>query len=162
VFTDVHYQGTAGCAAAVVVESWEAQFPTSTHAALIMPVAPYVPGAFWERELPCLRVVLEGLDPTAVVVDGYVWLDDAGRKGLGAHLHDALGVPVVGVAKTPFDGSTHARAVLRGTSARPLWVTATGMDLDEAAAAVGRMHGPHRVPTLLQLVDHLAREGRAR
>jgi deoxyribonuclease V len=162
VVTDVHYQSTAGCAAAVVADAWEAQFPSSTHAALVMPVADYEPGAFWRRELPCLQAVLDGLAPTLVVVDGYVWLDADGRKGLGAHLHEALGVPVVGVAKTAFDGSAHAREVLRGVSARPLWVTAVGVDVDEAAAAVGRMHGPHRLPTLLQLADGLARAGRAR
>ena len=160
--TDVHYQGRAGCAAAVIADAWEAQFPRSTHAALVMPVADYEPGAFWKRELPCLRAVLDGLAPTVVVVDGYVWLDAEGRPGLGAHLHDALGVPVVGVAKTPFAGSPHARTVARGASARPLWVTAIGLDPDQAAASVRRMHGPHRIPTLLQLADGLARAGRAR
>jgi deoxyribonuclease V len=162
VVTDVHYAGTAGCAAAVVADGWAAQFPRSTHAALVMPVADYEPGAFWKRELPCLRAVLDGLAPELVVVDGYVWLDDAGRRGLGAHLHDALGVPVVGIAKTSFAGSSHAREVVRGASAKPLWVTAVGVPLDEAAAAVGRMHGPHRLPTLVQLADQLARAGRAR
>ena len=161
VFTDVHYQGTAACAAAVVADRWEAQFPRSSRAVLRMPIADYVPGRFWERELPCLLAVLDGLAPTLVVVDGYVWLDDAGRKGLGAHLHDAVGVPVVGIAKTAFDGSTHAREVVRGTSARPLYVTTVGMPTDDAAAAVARMHGAHRLPTLLTLVDHLARAGRA-
>lgn len=161
-FTDVHYRGTVGCAAAVLAERWEAQFPASTHATLVTPVADYVPGAFWERELPCLRSVLAGLRADLVVVDGYVWLDADGRKGLGAHLHEALGVPVVGIAKTPFAGGGHAREVLRGTSARPLWVTAAGLDPAVAAAGVRSMHGPHRIPTLLALVDDVARAGRAR
>ncbi len=162
VVTDVHYQGLAGCAAAVVADAWEAQFPLSTHAALVMPVADYEPGAFWKRELPCLRAVLDGLAPTVVVVDGYVWLDGEGREGLGARLHAAIGTPVVGVAKTPFAGAVHVREVRRGASARPLWVTAAGLDPDEAAAAVGRMHGAHRIPTLLHLADAVARAGRAR
>jgi deoxyribonuclease V len=119
-----------------------------------------VPGAFWQRKLPCLLTVLDGMEPDVVVVDGYVWLDEAFRKGLVAHLHERVGVPVVGVAKTAFEGSPHARAVLRGASKKPLYVTSVGMDLDEAAGAILSMHGPHRLPTLLTLADHLARSGR--
>ena len=95
----------------------------------------------------------------AIVIDGYVWLDAAGRPGLGAHLFEALGgrIPVVGVAKSAFQGSPHAERVLRGTSARPLYVTAAGLDARQAAAAVGSMHGPHRFPTVLQRADALSR-----
>lgn len=166
-FTDVHYRtigdaGTAACAAAVCADGWTAQFPSAIRANLLTSVADYVPGEFWQRELPCLRSVLDGLRPELVVVDGYVWLDADGRKGLGAHLWEALGVPVVGVAKTAFHGSDHAVVALRGTSQRPLWVTAAGVDPARAAEHVRAMHGPHRLPTLLQLADQVAREGRAR
>jgi deoxyribonuclease V len=64
---------------------------------------------------------------------------------------------VVGVAKTAFQGSTFATPVTRGTSARPVFVTARGMDVAEAARLVAAMHGPHRIPTLLGRVDRLAR-----
>ncbi|MEQ1502053.1 MAG: endonuclease V [Myxococcota bacterium] len=159
--TDVAYFDGAAVAACVVADRWGAQFPVETHTALRTPVADYVPGAFWQRELPCLQVVLDGLAADVVVVDGYVWLDDLGRKGLGAHLHDVLGgVPVVGIAKTSFDGSAHARSVVRGVSVKPLYVTAVGIDLDAAAAAVASMHGAHRLPTLCALVDRIARTGR--
>ena len=57
-----------------------------------------------------------------------------------------------------FKGSPHARAVLRGRSAAPLYVTAVGLDVDDAATHVRRMHGDHRVPTLLRRLDHLCRE----
>lgn len=119
--------------------------------------APYVPGAFFERELPYVLTALAAVPPpiTTVVIDGYVWLG-ADRKGLGAHVHDHLGVPVIGVAKTAFVGAP-ARAVARGTSARPLYVTAIGVDLAMAAAAVGTMDGPFRLPTLIKLADSLAR-----
>ncbi len=123
------------------------------------PAEPYVPGDFWRRELPSLLQVLEGDAPDVIVVDGYVWLDDAGRKGLGAHLHEALGFPVVGIAKTAFAGSAHARAVLRGGSVLPLYVTSVGLPLDEAADRVLAMHGPHRLPTLVSLADRAARSG---
>ncbi|MCA9705979.1 MAG: endonuclease V, partial [Myxococcales bacterium] len=123
--------------------------------------APYVPGQLYLRELPCLLAVLERVARPldAVLVDGYAVLDDLGRPGLGAHLHAALErrVPVVGVAKTHFRGST-AVEVLRGGSTRPLYVTAVGMGPERAAEGVGRMHGPHRIPTLLRRVDRLCRD----
>ena len=96
-----------------------------------------------------------GLTLTTVVVDGYVTLDEHGTPGLGGHLHAALGerVAVIGVAKTSFRGSGFATPVLRGTSARPLWVTAMGTAVEPAARRVAAMHGEHRIPTLLGLVD---------
>lgn len=66
-------------------------------------------------------------------------------------------MPVVGVAKTAFKGSSFAVPVLRGSATRPLYVTAAGMDPEMAAGRVRAMHGPHRVPTLLKEVDRLSR-----
>ena len=66
---------------------------------------------------------------------------------------------MVGVAKTAFDGSAHAHAVLRGNSARPLFVTAAGTDLEAAGRAVGGMAGKDRLPTLVAMADRLCREG---
>lgn len=157
--TDVAYRDDVARAACVLARGWTATRPARTFTALRTPVADYVPGSFWQRELPVLVALLEGVEAQVVVVDGYVWLDDAGRKGLGAHLHDAIGKPVVGVAKTAFDGSPFARHVLRGTSGKPLYVTAVGVDVDEAAEAVRTMAGPHRIPTLLTMADRLARDG---
>ena len=124
-------------------------------------VEPYVPGEFYRRELPCLLKVLDQLSerPEVVVIDGYVWLDASGRKGLGGHLFEALNktVPVIGVAKTRFATATRAIEVLRGSSARPLFVTAAGIDQANAAKCIRRMHGESRIPTLLKRVDRLSR-----
>ncbi|MEZ4241753.1 MAG: endonuclease V [Myxococcota bacterium] len=149
-------------AACVVAADWTAPAPIDARVERVPGVADYRPGAFYERELgPVLAVLARvreaGVPFGVVVVDGYVWLDAEGRKGLGAHLHDALALPVVGVAKRPFRGSAHAVEVHRGESARPLYVTAVGIDADEAAARILAMHGPHRVPTLLRLVDQRSR-----
>jgi deoxyribonuclease V len=78
---------------------------------------------------------------------------------LGWHLFDALEskIPVIGVAKSRFEGAP-AHEVYRGASRRPLYVTAAGMTLAKAAANIQAMHGAHRIPTLLQRVDRLARE----
>lgn len=160
---DVDYRDPGAIAAGLLFERWSSPAAAREIVAPITGVEPYVPGSFFRRELPCLLAVL-GQVPggvgalEAILIDGYVWLDDAGRKGLGAHLFEHLEerVPVVGVAKTSFAG-TAAIPVLRGTSKKPLWITAAGLDPAAAALQVAAMHGPHRLPTLLQRVDHLCR-----
>ena len=92
-----------------------------------------------------------------LIVDGYVDLDPEGKPGLGAHAHEAFGVPVVGVAKTRFATATHAAPVLRGNSARPLFVTAAGVPVADAAGMVAGMAGKYRLPDALRRVDALAR-----
>ncbi len=163
-FTDVAYADDRGVAACVLAVGWHADRATTTYTTPPLPVAPYVPGDFKARELPCLLAVLALLPapPEVIVVDGHVWLDATGRPGLGAHLHDALGhrVPVVGIAKNAFQGR-EAIAVTRGGSSRPLYVTAVGLDAAEAARHVAMMHGPHRLPTLLRDADHLGRQALA-
>ncbi|MCB0008369.1 MAG: endonuclease V, partial [Anaerolineales bacterium] len=158
---DVGYQGSRALAACVLFPAWSAQAPASTHTAVVDDVKAYQPGEFWKRELPCILSVLRQLKspPQTVVIDGYVWLDATHRAGLGAHLYEALDqqVAVVGVAKTAFRGSPHAAQVLRGKSHRPLYITAAGLPLAEAATAIRQMAGAHRLPELLKYVDQLSR-----
>lgn len=164
VATDVHYLSDAEArAAAVVFERWEDAHPVATYAQMATGFAPYVPGRFYERELPCLMPLLHWVlaahDIDTIVVDGYV--DLGGGPGLGRHLahalaEDELRPRMVGVAKTQYDGAP-AEPVLRGESATPLWVTGGGMPNDEAGDHIRAMHGRFRLPTLLLLVDHIAR-----
>jgi deoxyribonuclease V len=106
-----------------------------------------------------LKVLAKAGPVQCVVIDGYVWLDRAGTPGLGAHLYEALGrgVPVVGIAKTAFKGSEMAERLVRPASDKPLFVTAAGLTPESALAHAQRLHGPHRIPTLLKAVDALAR-----
>lgn len=161
---DVHYDDLGRAKAALVV-CRELTFSAvdSEHVADITRAAPYEPGALFERELPCIRAVLAlGPHLQLLVVDGYATLDPHGRPGLGAHAADALGIPVIGVAKTPFRTATHAAKVIRGAATRPLYVTAAGgLDTAEAARIVAAMAGPNRIPAVLARVDGLAR-GRVR
>ncbi|MFO0925851.1 MAG: endonuclease V [Gemmataceae bacterium] len=164
VCVDVDYREDQAVAAAVLFHDWGDPTAAGRIVQTICPVAAYEPGAFYRRELPCLMAVLGQVsDPLElVIVDGYVWLQDETRPGLGAHLHAALEgkVPVVGVAKTCFTSAKGAVAVVRGCLAsRPLYVTAVGVDVTEAAERVRGMHGPHRIPTLLKLVDRVCRDG---
>jgi deoxyribonuclease V len=118
-----------------------------TRIGLVPEVRPYRPGQFWLRELPALRAALDGLTwMVLLIVDGYADLGPDGRPGLGAHAHFEFAVPVIGVAKSAFRTATHAIPVLRGTSARPLYVTAAGMPRAEAADLVQRMAGRYRLP----------------
>lgn len=159
---DVAYGPRGAATACVLFRDFADPSPAFVHVTHTADVAPYEPGSFYKRELPCLLAALAAAPakPTIVIVDGYVWLSADRRPGLGARLHEALGggVIVVGVAKTGFDGSAFAEAVLRGTSVKPLYVTAEGVDAATAAGWVRAMHGPHRLPTLLQRADRLCRD----
>ena len=159
---DVDYRDTIAVAAGVWLRGWAAFEPEVEVVTTLEEVAPYQPGEFYRRELPCVLAVLErGPAADVVVVDGYVWLG-SGRAGLGAHLYQALGerTVVVGVAKSQFVGATDAVPVYRGNSRSPLYVTAAGVSVEEAAGWVARMHGPFRIPAMLKRVDQLARERR--
>ena len=158
---DVHYLSTGGARAAAVLAA-DAAFAhvLAEHTAVVPRAAPYRPGAFYLRELPPLRAVLEDLSGLGLlVVDGYADLDPSGRPGLGAHAYAEFGIPVIGVAKSRFRTATHAVPVMRGSSRRPLFVTASGMPSAEAADLVRRMAGRYRLPDALRRADTLARTG---
>ncbi len=158
---DVDYRAERVVAACVGFVAWtDAAASFETARGFDEAPAGYESGQFYRRELPYLLEILKTLPapPALIVVDGFVWLD-AGRPGLGAHLSQALGdrCPIVGVAKRPFAGAANVTAVLRGASSVPLFVSAIGLALEDAAQNVARMHGAHRIPTLLKRVDQLAR-----
>lgn len=159
-FTDVQYRDTDATAACIVADGWSAEAASAEWTTLISPIAPYEPGAFYKRELPCLLEVLRRAPPlTHVVIDGYVWLDTQRGPGLGARLYDALGgrTPVIGLAKTAYKGSEMAVPVLRPGSAKPLFLTCIGVEEAQALQLVSQLHGAHRLPTLVKRVDSLAR-----
>jgi deoxyribonuclease V len=156
---DVQYLPSGEARAALVLAQDAVFAAIVTEKVVVVPqAAGYVPGEFFRRELPCLAAVLDGVAGLSLlVVDGYVDLAPDGRPGLGAHAARAFGVPVVGVAKTRFATATHAAEVLRGEASRPLYVTATGLPVDEAAEMVRAMAGRYRLPDALRRADALAR-----
>jgi deoxyribonuclease V len=158
---DVGYNECGAQAAGVLFTHWSSEVPASQLKVEIGQVAEYVPGQFYLRELPCILELLDCLDvdPECIVIDGYVQLGEEQRAGLGQYLWTALGcrIPVIGVAKTYFHGTPAQSQLYRGASARPLYITAAGMPLDQARECILNMHGAHRVPTLLKAVDVLSR-----
>jgi deoxyribonuclease V len=156
---DVHYLDSGAARAALVLAETAAFGVIAAERVVVVPeVEAYEPGAFFRRELPCLRAVLAGVaDVSLLVVDGYVDLDPVGRLGLGAYAHAEFDVPVIGVAKSRFATATHAVPVVRGGAMRPLYVTAAGLPAGEAAEIVRAMAGAHRLPDALRRVDQLAR-----
>ena len=154
-------QAANAVSACVTLSNWMDAKPAGEFSIRIDHVQPYVPGEFYRRELPCILQTLEHLpeSPRVIIVDGYVWLSPEGKKGLGAHLFEALGktVPVVGVAKSHFRLATNATKILRGASKHPLYVTAEGISQAQVAEQVRLMHGKNRIPTALKRVDQLSR-----
>jgi deoxyribonuclease V len=157
---DVSYRDNFACAAGVTFRDWADAKALDEKIVHVDKVEPYQPGQFYRRELPCLLAVLQKLPPVdTAIIDGYVWLDGESKPGLGAHLYEALNrkVAVIGVAKTKFRGTDRVCEVIRGTSKRPLFVTAVGIQQELAAEHVRSMHGNSRLPTLLARADYLCR-----
>jgi deoxyribonuclease V len=159
---DVDYRDDGSAVAAgVLFPDWHSGAAEQTLTHRIANVAAYTPGRFFERELPCILALLEDcqIPPRTIVIDGHVHLDGLGAEGLGAHLFNALGgrVPVIGVAKSRFRDTPAEAEVLRGSSAKPLYVTSIGIPPDTARRLVRDMHGAHRIPTLLAAVDRVCR-----
>jgi deoxyribonuclease V len=159
---DAAYAADAAGVACVLADAWIAATPRAEISRRFDGVpAAYVPGEFYKRELPLLRAVIDdlSLQPAVIVVDGYVWLGADRTPGLGARLFEALqsAIPVIGVAKTRYHDDAWSEQVCRGKSRKPLYVTAAGVDSAEAAGLISGMHGGHRMPTLLQRADRLAR-----
>jgi deoxyribonuclease V len=160
---DVAYNDAASAAAGVYFSEWSAASAEGAFSRRIA-VEPcdYEPGEFYKRELPALLRLLDEspVRVSTLIVDGYVWLSGDGRPGLGARLYEAMAraAPVIGVAKTRFRGDCWSKEVFRGGSAAPLYVTSAGMPVEEAASAIAKMSGAHRIPTLLKQADDLARK----
>jgi deoxyribonuclease V len=158
---DVAYRSCVAAVACVLFKHWMDDAAAAETTCEVSDVAPYEAGQFFRRELPCLLAVLRKLEqlPGIIVIDGYVWLADESKPGLGGHLYAALErqVAVIGVAKTRFRRAGAAVEITRGASGTPLYITAAGIPLEQAASNIKSMHGSFRIPTLLRRVDQLCR-----
>lgn len=145
-------------------EKWNEDKNFKIHTEIIDNIEEYVPGEFYKRELPCIISLLNKIDlknTEAIVVDGFVYLDDEKKYGLGGRLYEKLNntIPIIGVAKTNFAAiEKNKRALMRGDSKKPLYITSIGIELDDAFEKVESMAGEFRFPTLLKELDRLTKE----
>jgi deoxyribonuclease V len=150
---DVQYSKNNAVAGGVVFEHWQDEREQKEFVSLIKGVAGYEPGKFFKRELPCiLKLIAEHhLQPDCIVIDGFVFLDDA--------LYGK--VLVIGVAKKRYQNIDSKYEIYRGSSRKPLFVTAIGIDIEQAKRNILAMHGKFRLPTLIKRVDQICRGMRA-
>lgn len=159
---DVDYREGKAVAAGIAFNNWEDSTLKSTFITETDQVEEYQPGEFYKREMPIILLLLEKLPqlPKIIVIDGYVYLDLHQKAGLGYHLYNALDkrVAVIGVAKSRYKDIPTEAEVFRSDSNRPLYVTAIGIEESEARDFIKKMHGSHRLPTILKAVDRLCRD----
>lgn len=160
---DVHYFNQRAQSAGILFE-WCDDKPIKEFVVVVEKVDEYESGSFYKRELPCLLALLKEVPITEVnyiIIDGFVFLDNENKPGLGKYLYDAIDKisPVIGIAKNGFIGNTtNVREVRRGISRKPIYVSSVGVDPDYAAERVLDMHGSNRLPTMVTCVDHLSRK----
>lgn len=156
---DTYYFDNRAKTVCLSFDDWDATHPAAFYTEIHEGIAEYVPGQFYKRELPCILSLLQQVslvDVEAIIVDGYVYLDDEQKPGLGYYLHEALqhNIPVIGVAKSNFTTLNKFKLpLLRGDSANPLFITSVGTELQIAADNIAAMAGPYRIPALLKMLD---------
>lgn len=161
---DTYYYENKAKTIGVSFNSWEDENFQEIYSEIIEGVAEYEPGSFYKRELPCISSLLEKInldEIDTIIVDGYVILDDNGKLGLGGHLFENLDrrIPIIGVAKTGYHSNKlNTKALLRGESKNPLYISALGIELELAYENIKSMHGKYRMPTLLQIMDSKTKE----
>ena len=158
---DFQIHGDHALVAAVAFDDWAAPEGTKNYSLRVGHVERPPKGELDLRALPWLVQLLDanGLQPEAIVLDGFVHLDAQETPGLGRRLHDTLGgrVAVIGVSKSGFKDTPEQFEIHREEETAPLVITCAGIDLGAAKARVRTMHGRKRLPTLMKLAARIAK-----
>ncbi|MEN0053310.1 MAG: endonuclease V [Mucilaginibacter sp.] len=160
---DVYYRSNDAKAVAVLF-NWDDAANQQVIVEIIDDAAEYIPGEFYKRELPCILKLLEKIDLNlvdAIIVDGYVYVDNNMQYGLGGKLWEALleKVPIIGVAKTSFYRNKETvNELRRGESLNPLYISSIGIDVNEATRLVKAMKGNFRIPDILKNLDQITKQ----
>jgi len=163
---DVYYEENKAKSVGVIFQSWGDSDPLEVITSYTENPQEYEAGFFYKRELPCIQELLKCTDINqihTIVVDGYVYLNNEKRPGLGhyVHTHFSGTIPVIGVAKNAFhDNETFVKKIYRGNSSKPLYISSVGVELEVAAEHIQRMYGEYRFPHLLKLLDKHTKEAR--
>ncbi len=89
---DTFYKERNAKTVCIAFEEWTST-TTAIYSETISNVEEYEPGAFYKRELPCIaslikKIVLQDIE--AIIIDGFVVLDDNDKPGLGSYLFEML------------------------------------------------------------------------
>ncbi len=168
---DTYYFGNKAKTVGIIFKDWSSETIDEIVSEITICNEPYISGQFYKRELPCIKSLLanklkhihqEAVE--AIIVDGFCYVKDGNKYsnnyGLGGHLYDDLygDVPIVGIAKTNLMTVNECKkAVFRGQSKKPLFVSSVGVNVDSVALKVAKMAGNHRIPTLLKELDRLTK-----
>lgn len=161
---DVHYRNEMARVVSLEFEHWRSTEPLTFHELEMDVAAEYQPGEFYKRELPCILEILKYSDlekVEAIIIDGYVVLDDKGKAGLGAILYNKINkkVPIIGIAKRPFhQNRKNVALVFRGKSKNPLYITSIPFNPENYADKVKNMAGLYRIPDLIKLLDQKTKD----
>lgn len=161
---DTYYFEDKAKTVCISFNSWAEEKSVGVYSEIVDKVEDYTPGEFYKRELPCILSLIKRIDCSkveAIIIDGFVFLDDHQKLGLGGYLYKELysKIPVIGVAKTSFSTIKKLRNDLyRGDSKRPLYITSIGISIEDAAKCIKNMSGAYRIPTLLKELDRLTKE----
>lgn len=160
---DTYYFENKAKTVCISFENWLDEENYTVNSETIENIEEYKSGEFYKRELPCILSLLNKIEMkniTTIIIDGFVYLDDDKKLGLGGYLYKQLNnVPIIGVAKTNFATlEKKKRELYRGKSIKPLYITSVGIDLDEAEKLIKNMNGQNRIPTLLKKLDTLTKE----
>ena len=161
---DTYYYDNKAKTVCIAFSGWTENENYIITSEILENIEEYKPGEFYRRELPCILSLLKKYDLSnveAIIVDGFVYLDDDNKLGLGGYLYKALEnkIPVIGVAKTNFATiEKNKKLLLRGESTKPLYITSIGIELDSATECIGSMSGNYRIPNLLKHLDTLTKE----
>ncbi len=161
---DTYYFENKAKTVCIAFKSWTDSEIQNIYKEILEDIEEYKSGEFYKRELPCILSLLRKIpvnDIEVIVIDGFVYLDDKKRYGLGGHLYESLDkkIPIIGVAKSNFATiEQNKRQVIRGKSLNPLYITSIGIDIDKASDLIKIMNGEFRMPTLLKKLDSLTKE----
>lgn len=160
---DVHYKEQYAKIVGVIFE-WNDGTPRKIYTTTLTGVAPYVPGKFYQRELPCILKLLEQIPLEAletIIVDGHCYINNEGDHGLGGYLWTALDrqVPIIGLAKNKLDGNDQfSFPIYRGNSKKALFVSTIGTDPKCAMERIVEMKEDYRMPAVLKELDRITKE----
>lgn len=160
---DTYYYENKAKTVCLGFKDWGVEKSYQIFSETISDIAEYVSGEFYKRELPCILSLLSKIDlkeVNLIIIDGFVFLNDENKFGLGAYLYKALNeeIPIIGVAKRDFASIEKSRKkIFRGISKNPLFITSIGIDLNLASKKIEEMNGEYRIPSLLKELDKLTK-----